>query len=244
MVPEASPGPARRGRLTLVLGGARSGKTAFAERCACSGGGCVTYVATGGPGDAEMAARIEEHRRRRPRGWETVEEGLRPDEAVRRGARAGSTLLVDCVALLVSNLLLKELGPDPPGEIDPRAASRALVAARRGVGRLIRAVGAALNAGSDVVMVSNEVGLGLVPANPLGRLFRDALGWANQALASEADEVYLMVAGIPLPLRGGRGGAPPAGVMPGGGGGIRQGGGGPCARRPRRRGGPERGAPR
>jgi adenosylcobinamide kinase/adenosylcobinamide-phosphate guanylyltransferase len=180
------------GRLTLILGGARSGKSTYAQRLAAERARRVMFIATAEAGDAEMAARIEAHQRERPGGWETLEApaGIAATLAARP---AGSDLfLLDCLSLLVSNLVLAAGGT----EEEPDAAG----AARR-VDEEIRALLALIQPGAaEWIIVSNEVGLGLVPPYALGRLYRDLLGRANQQLAAAAAEVYFLVAGIPWPL--------------------------------------------
>ncbi len=169
--------------VTLVLGGARSGKSAYAEHLvalAGGSGGPGLYVATAEAGDSEMAERIRRHRARRGDAWMTVEEPLELAEALRRYSAPGRPVLVDCLTLWLSNVMAAERDVD------------AEVAGLTGtLGRL---------AGS-VVLVSNEVGLGLVPATPLGRAFRDHAGRLNQAVAQVADRVILVAAGLPLVLK-------------------------------------------
>ena len=175
--------------LTFVLGGARSGKSRhaqeLAERAVGRDGGGVLYVATAAAGDGEMAARIARHRASRPAGWTTVEEPLRVSAAVARAGAGTGAILVDCLTLLVSNLLLAH-------EAEGDEAAEAAVLAE--VGALLAAARAA--AAERVILVANEVGLGVVPAYPLGRAFRDAAGRVNQLVAREADEVHFLVAGL------------------------------------------------
>lgn len=166
--------------LVVLLGGARSGKSALALRLAHDGGGAVTFVATGEARDDEMAARIARHRSERPAGWTTVEEPLELARVV-GDAAAGETLVVDCLSLWVANLLER----DDPEAVEREAASLAGAAAAR-TGRTIA--------------ISNEVGLGVVPATPLGRLYRDVLGRVNTAWVAAADEAFLVVAGRALRL--------------------------------------------
>jgi adenosylcobinamide kinase/adenosylcobinamide-phosphate guanylyltransferase len=166
--------------VTLVLGGARSGKSAHAERLieAAAGGGI--YLATAEAGDDEMARRIRTHRARRGPSWTTVEEPLELAAALARHAAAGRPVLVDCLTLWLSNLM---------------AAGRDVARER---GELVAALAAVPG---PVVLVSNEVGLGLVPETPLGRAFRDEAGRLNQAVAAVAERVIFVAAGIPLALK-------------------------------------------
>lgn len=168
--------------LALVLGGARSGKTAAAERLAAEAGRPVVYLATAVPGDAEFRARVAAHRRRRSPDWTTIEERLLVPEVVR--SHPTETVIVDCLGMFVTNLLLR---PDTkPEEVLRRVADLVdAAAAHRGL----------------VVVVSNEVGQGVVPAGRLGRTFRDTLGLANQAVAARAGRVLYTVAGIAVDLR-------------------------------------------
>ena len=167
--------------VVLVLGGARSGKSAYAERLVTESGLTPVYVATAEAGDAEMAARIAEHRARRGAGWTTVEAPERLEQILAREAGAGRALLVDCLTLWLSNIML--------AGADAEKRCRALA-------------DAALRLPGLVVFVSNEVGLGLVPDTPLGRRFRDAQGRLNQAMAAVAAQVVFMAAGLPVVLKG------------------------------------------
>ena len=167
--------------LTVLLGGARSGKSALAQRLAGRWDGPVTVVATGQARDAEMAERIARHRAARPAGWETVEEPL--ELAAALAACGPETLVVvDCLTLWVSNLLEQGL---PDAEVGVRAGAAAAVAAGRT---------------APTVAVSNEVGSGIVPAEPLARRYRDLLGQVNAVWAAAADRALLLVAGRALSL--------------------------------------------
>lgn len=179
------------GRLILVTGGVRSGKSDFAQSLAARfGGDRVLFVATAEGLDDEMRRRILAHQESRPPSWRTVEATNEVGRAVRDNAGGAAAVVIDCLTLLVSNTLLA-LGDTPdPTEAEARAGAE--VAA---IVEAARAVDAA------VIVVSGEVGLGLVPANPVGRLFRDVLGRANQRIAAAADSVYFMVAGIPLDVK-------------------------------------------
>ncbi len=166
--------------LTLVTGGARSGKSAFAEQLAEANGEPVLFVATAEALDDDMRERIARHRASRPAGWQTLEEPLSVGVSLRaRGV--GGTVLLDCITLLVSNLLL---------------AGRAVLPEIEAIIAWQRATAA------DLIAVTNEVGLGVVPDNPLARRYCDELGLANQTLASAADRVILMVSGLPLQIKG------------------------------------------
>ena len=177
--------------LIFILGGARSGKSAFAQHLAGRMGGRVVYVATGEAGDEEMAERIAIHRASRPGSWRTIEAPLDVGVAIRSAAGEAEVVLVDCVTLMANNVIGSL--PDPIRLRDCEAA----------VGREIEGLLAAYEGSEAVwIVVSNEVGLGLVPPYPLGRFYRDSLGKANQRLAAEADTMYLMVAGLPQVLKG------------------------------------------
>ncbi len=181
-----------KSRLILVLGGARGGKSTYAQnRAEEIGGSAVLYVATAEALDDEMKARIAVHQAERPAGWRTLEAPSLIGAPLAEEARGVTVVLVDCLTLLSSNALLAS-GDDPTTE-----QAEAAVAAE--VDALL---GALETSDATWIVVSNEVGLGLVPPYPLGRAYRDALGRANQRLAAAADEVYLLVAGLPLTLKG------------------------------------------
>jgi adenosylcobinamide kinase / adenosylcobinamide-phosphate guanylyltransferase len=165
---------------TLVLGGARSGKSAFAERLIGDSGLARIYLATATADDDEMQTRIAHHRISRGDGWTTVEEPLALVDALSRESTHGRAVLVDCLTLWLSNLMLRERDP----EIEARRLTRFLGVAKY-----------------PVVLVSNEVGLGLVPETPLGRRFRDAQGRLNQIVAAAVPNVAFIAAGLPLWLR-------------------------------------------
>lgn len=180
---------------TLVFGGARSGKSAHAERLAQASGKDVTYVATSRAGDGEMAARIAHHRERRPPEWQTVEEELGLAQVLRASCTPGRLVLVDCLTLWLSNLMFcdgreyPEVGALelPPRFHDERAALLDLL--DRGVP-------------GDVIFVSNEVGMGIVPWGAISRSFADEAGRLNQAVAARVDRAVLVAAGLPLVLKG------------------------------------------
>jgi len=176
--------------LTLILGGARSGKSAHAQKLAFErGGNDVLFVATAQALDDEMAARIETHRRKRPAAWRTLEAPRRIGKAISQ-VQPAAVVLVDCLTLLISNvvLALPESASAPEAEAAALAEVEDMIAAYQ-------------SGTASWIVISNEVGMGVVPAYPLGRVYRDALGRANQRLATEADEVLLMVAGIPMRVK-------------------------------------------
>jgi adenosyl cobinamide kinase/adenosyl cobinamide phosphate guanylyltransferase len=166
--------------LLLLTGGARSGKSALAVRLASGQSAPVVFLATAQPGDEEMEARIAQHRRERPGPWRTIEEPLRLREAIER-VDGGHCLIVDCLTLWTANAL-DRLGAE---EAQARAAAAADAASTRS---------------GLTVAVTNEVGLGLVPDNPVGRSYRDLLGRVNAIWAAAADRAFLLVAGRALDL--------------------------------------------
>lgn len=179
--------------LTLILGGARSGKSSCAEQLAAQRGERVAYVATAQAWDDEMALRITNHQAQRPAHWQTIEAPTQIGAvitAAEAAAGAWDVVLVDCLTLLASNVIMTL--PEPVATPAAEAALRAEVDA------LLTAYTAS---NASWILVSNEVGLGIVPAYPLGRVYRDALGRANQQLAAIADEVLFMVAGLPMRVK-------------------------------------------
>jgi adenosylcobinamide kinase / adenosylcobinamide-phosphate guanylyltransferase len=177
-------------QLILVTGGARSGKSDFAQELASRlGGQDVLFVATAEAGDEEMARRIAAHRQGRPASWRTVEAPRQVGRAILESGPA-IAVIVDCLTLLVSNVFLS-LG-------DESIAGAMEAAVDEEVRALVEAV--RMTDGS-VIVVTNEVGLGVVPANPMARQYRDLLGRANATLARESDEVYLLVSGLPIEIK-------------------------------------------
>jgi adenosylcobinamide kinase/adenosylcobinamide-phosphate guanylyltransferase len=166
--------------VTLVLGGARSGKSRFAEGLVTAAPGPWVYLATGEAGDAEMAARIRHHRERRGEGWITIEETLDLSSALQRATGEGRAILVDCLTLWISNLMAA--GRDVTTETE-------------------RLIAALPQVSSPIIFVANEVGLGIVPDNALARAFRDEAGRVNQAVAAAATRVYFIAAGLPLVMK-------------------------------------------
>ena len=171
-------------RVTLVLGGARSGKSRYAQQLASSYKR-VVYIATAKASDSEMRARIAKHRRERPPTWKTVEVSTGLDHVLREQSSDADLLLVDCLTIYMANIMGRKRGGAPQVRGHIHALCEAI--------RDIRA---------SVVLVSNEVGCGVVPPYRSGRDYRDLLGELNQQIARVADTVILMVAGLPLALKG------------------------------------------
>ena len=180
------------GKVTLVLGGVRSGKSAFAEELASWPGKSVLYVATGQAFDDEMADRIRRHRERRPANWRTLEEPLSLPESLEHFLEANTEpgiVLVDSLDVWVSNLMLarEEDVPNATEQIVLESLDSTLTLCRQRV--------------AQAVLVSSEVGLSPVSPNRLGRQFQDLLGTVNQRVAAQADKVFLVVAGIPVRVK-------------------------------------------
>ncbi|MGB9779786.1 bifunctional adenosylcobinamide kinase/adenosylcobinamide-phosphate guanylyltransferase [Caldanaerobacter sp.] len=181
--------------LTMVTGGARSGKSEFAEKLAYEKGkGDVLYIATSLPVDDEMKERIKRHRERRPSSWETVETYKDLDrEILKRGKKV---VLIDCLTVMISNLLMEvdltweDFSLEEFDKVEKRIGEevdKVLTLSRDGLG---------------IIIVTNEVGMGLVPEYRLGRIFRDIAGRMNKKVAEAAKEVYFMVSGIPVKIKG------------------------------------------
>ncbi len=170
----------------LVIGGARSGKSRFAERAAAAGGKEVVYVATARVLDAEFAARVAAHTERRPVEWLTVEAPHFLARALREHDGAGRCLLVDCLTLWLGQCLIPEMAP---AEGVVWAEQRALL------------LETLPELQSEVILVGNEVGMGIVPLGEINRRFQDESGWLHQDLAAVCDQVYFIAAGLPLRLK-------------------------------------------
>jgi adenosylcobinamide kinase/adenosylcobinamide-phosphate guanylyltransferase len=175
-------------QITLLLGGARSGKSHYAQQLAGELGSKVLFVATGEGLDEEMQARIAEHRKDRPKNWRTLEIPTGIGKGIEKQIGDAEVVLIDCLTLLISNLLRGELAY--------------LEAEKRVTAELNELIAVMDRLDASFVIVSNEVGMGLVPETKLGRIYRDLLGKANQLLASHATEVYLMVACLPVQIKG------------------------------------------
>jgi len=181
--------------LTFILGGARSGKSARAERLAADSGLPVTYIATAPIkhlGDAEFAERVRHHRERRPAHWSLIEAPLDLAGALREADRAGSCVLIDCLTLWLANLLFTSASASEEIAVLPDSAREAFA----------QFDAALASVRSKVIVVSNEIGLGVVPLGSVTRLYVDELGRLNQRVAAASAHATLMVAGLPLALKG------------------------------------------
>lgn len=175
----------------LILGGARSGKSLFAQQLAKALGERVLFIATGTAVDEEMRRRIALHKKARPKTWRTVEVATGVANAIGEHAEDADVVIIDCLTLLVANLMDHTQAPEDIDSLESEIANE--------LGRLLERK----KRKRSIIIVSNEVGMGLVPVYPVGRAYRDLLGRANQFIAQRADRVYLMIAGIPLQLKGG-----------------------------------------
>ncbi len=178
-------------KITLILGGARSGKSSHALRLAAEAQKPVTFIATAQALDEEMAARIHKHKAERPAHWHTLE--IPFDIASHAGKIQTEVVILDCITLLVANLLMQFAQNDHVEE------APFLQAAQKEIEALLSVIRAS---NAHWIIVSNEVGLGLVPPYRMGRVYRDGLGWTNQRLGQEAARVLFMVAGIPMTVKG------------------------------------------
>jgi adenosylcobinamide kinase/adenosylcobinamide-phosphate guanylyltransferase len=181
---------------TLIIGGARSGKSRYAQEMAERQSKPVLFVATAEAGDKEMKSRIEAHRKARPADWKTLEAPSNIGSLISRNLGEARFVIIDCVTMLVSNVLGQHTNWNND-KINPTATETAVLNEINGLVDCLR------QSPADFVIVSNEIGLGLVPADPLSRLYRDLLGRANQLLAQQADDVIMMTAGIPLKIKPG-----------------------------------------
>lgn len=179
-----------KSNMVLILGGVRSGKSAYANQIAKKKNKPVLYVATATAGDEEMALRIDQHKKDRPENWITLEAPLSIGKGIQATGFCKGVILVDCITMLVSNLLMQL--PENSGE---EIIEKSILAEFNDLYEIYHSIDA------EWIIVSNEVGLGLVPPYPLGRAYRDALGRMNQHLASLADEVLFMIAGIPMKIK-------------------------------------------
>jgi adenosylcobinamide kinase/adenosylcobinamide-phosphate guanylyltransferase len=175
---------------TLIIGGARSGKSTYAQALAKKAGGSVLFVATAEAGDEDMKKRIEMHRKSRPPDWVTIETTTQIGRRINENIGRAQTVIIDCITLLINNIFKHY-----DDKTDADLAEKEVMAEIKEITDCIDCSDARF------IIVTNEVGLGIVPADRVSRLYRDLLGRANQVLAAHADEVYLLVAGIPVTVK-------------------------------------------
>lgn len=175
---------------TLIIGGARSGKSTLAQELALKTGGDVLFVATAEAGDEDMRKRIEMHRKLRPPDWVTLEFTTHIGSRIIKNIGKARTVIIDCITLLINNIFMQY-----DDKTDADLAEKEVLAE---IKELLDCID---RSDANFIIVTNEVGLGLVPADRVSRLYRDLLGRANQILADHADEVYLLVAGIPVAVK-------------------------------------------
>jgi len=178
----------------LIIGGARSGKSCFAQELALKLGESVLFVATATAGDEEMQHRIEEHQRARSATWTTLEVTTHIASQISQKIGEAQVVVVDCITLLVNNIFSQYIDQTSE-QIDASFIEKKVT---REIDELVDGIN---HTDASFIIVTNEVGTGLVPANRVGRLYRDLLGKANQLLAQRVDEVYLMVAGLPVQIK-------------------------------------------
>jgi len=174
----------------LITGGARSGKSCLAQELAVKSGRPVLFVATAEAGDDEMKRRIEIHREHRPADWKTLEVTTHVGNHIKKNIGEYKTVIIDDITLLVSNIFMQYDEKTEPSIVEKAVAAE--------IKELMDCIG---DIDAEFIIVTNEVGLGIIPADRITRLYRDTLGRANQMLAEYVDEVYLMVAGIPVTVK-------------------------------------------
>ena len=182
------------GKIILVTGGARSGKSSFAEKLAAEMGTSIGYIATAQIYDEEMRYRVKLHRERRPSTWQTWEAPFGAEKAIAEAAKSHKALLFDCLTLYLSNHLCRILYDELTDEVAYRIVEEQ-------IGALVKAAQTAVGQGTSTIFVTNEVGAGIVPENHLARLYRDLSGLLNQQLADAAEAVYLTACGQAVNLK-------------------------------------------
>lgn len=185
------------GRLILVTGGARSGKSRYAEQLAANSGSDIAYIATARALDTEMEDRIALHRQQRPGSWQTFEAPTEPSMIIGAEGERYATILLDCLTVMITNrILMHSVDWEDPPVAQLRAVEADVLVEVEAI------IEAATKSTTQLIAVTNEVGYGIVPLSPLARFFRDCAGRANQRMAAAAAEVFLVVAGIPMRIKG------------------------------------------
>jgi adenosylcobinamide kinase/adenosylcobinamide-phosphate guanylyltransferase len=188
------------GRIILVTGGARSGKSSYAEQLAANTGADIAYIATARAFDLEMEDRIAKHRQQRPAVWQTFETPTSPSAIITDQGNHYAGILLDCLTVMTTNIILTHaVDWDNPAVAQLHAIEADVMAEIEAI------VTAAGEVQAEVIAVTNEVGFGIVPLSPLARFFRDCAGRVNQRMAAAAAEVFLVVSGIPMQIKGPRG---------------------------------------
>jgi adenosylcobinamide kinase/adenosylcobinamide-phosphate guanylyltransferase len=177
-------------KVTLITGGARSGKSTYAQEIAMKAGGPVLFVATAEAGDEDMRKRIEAHRKSRPAGWSTLEATSDIGSRIAENIGQAKLVIVDCITLLVNNIFMRY-----DDTIDADTAEKGVMT------EIEELIDCTDRVEAEFIIVTNETGLGIVPADRISRLYRDVLGRANQRLAQRADDVYMLIAGIPVSIK-------------------------------------------
>lgn len=176
---------------TLILGGARSGKSSFAQHLASKTGSKVLFIATASPLDEEMRQRIEMHRKKRPKNWRTMEVPLDVGKKIEGAVDDADVVILDCITLLINNVFEKCRGEKARVEILEKEVSTEIKELLKCIARV----------DANFTIVSNDVGMGIVPANKTARIYRDILGKTNQELVKHSDTVYFMIAGVPIQIK-------------------------------------------
>jgi adenosylcobinamide kinase/adenosylcobinamide-phosphate guanylyltransferase len=177
------------GKLILITGGVRSGKSNYAQQLAGNSGKKVLFVATAEALDNEMRSRITEHRKARPPEWQTLEAAIGIGDQIRSNISGSDIVIVDCITLLLNNIFSREYR-------DTRSSVE--ITTNNEMSNLLNQI---QEIPATFIIVTNEIGSGIVPDNEMARLYRDLLGKANQKLAKQAEEVFLMIAGIPVRIK-------------------------------------------
>lgn len=185
-------------KLILVSGGARSGKSIHAEKLAEELSKKVVYLATAVALDVEIKERIKDHQAARPQSWTTLEEGIEVAAVLDKVPKGTEVVLLDCLTFWITNLLMERLGKEEPEAEEVKRLERELIEEAKILANKLKRK----KQDFSIIVVTNELGMGLVPEYPLGRIFRDVVGKANQMVAQAADEVFFLVSGVPLKIKG------------------------------------------